>query len=106
MGLAALETKLSFLDSIDDDAVSFFLPFVVLFFVFSLITLPRTLYMFPIALIWHVFATFWVCNYGATLCYYFYYYYDIVLILHTPPFFFHCILMKALYNILSCDIVT
>ena len=39
--------------------------------------------MFPIALMWRVFAAFWVCNYGATFCYYFYYCYDIVLILHT-----------------------
>ena len=88
MGLAVLETRISFLDSVDDDAVSFFLSFVVLFFFFSLITSPRTLYMFPIALIWRVFATFQVFYYGITLYYYFYYCYDIVLILCTPPFFF------------------
>ena len=88
VGLAALKTRLSFLDSVDDDAVSLFLSFVVLFFFFSLITSPRTLYMFPIALIWRVFTTFWVCNYGVTFCYYFYYCYDIVLILRTPFFYF------------------
>ena len=56
MGLAALETRLSFLDSVDDDTVPFFLSFVVLFFFFffSLITSPRTPYIFPIALIWRV----------------------------------------------------
>ena len=43
--------------------------------------------MFPIALIWRVFAAFWVCNYGVTFCYYFYYCYDIVLILRTPFYF-------------------
>ena len=31
MGLAVLETRISFLDYVDDDAVSFFLSFVVLF---------------------------------------------------------------------------
>ena len=44
--------------------------------------------MFPIALIWRVFATFQVFYYGVTLYYYFYYCYDIVLILCTPLFFF------------------
>ena len=66
---------------------SFFL-LLFCFSFFSFITSPRTLYMFPIALIWRVFAAFWVCNYGVTLCYYFYYCYDIVLILRTPFFFF------------------
>ena len=37
---------------------SFFLLLFCFSFFFSLITSPRTLYMFPIALIWHVFATF------------------------------------------------
>ena len=87
MGLAVLETRLSFLDSVDDDVVSFFLSFVFFFFSFFYYFTQYT-YMFPIALIWRVFATFWVCNYGATLCYYFYYCYDIVLILRTLFFFF------------------
>ena len=89
VGLVALETRLSFLDSIDDDVISFFLSFVVLFcFFFFFFTSPRTFYVFPIALIWRVFATFQVFYYGITLYYYFYYCYDIVLILCTPPFFF------------------
>ena len=83
MGPAVLEIRLSFSDSVDDDAISFFLSFCFVFPI-SLITSPRTLHMFPIAFIWHVFATFWVCNYGATL---FYYCYDIVLILRTLFFF-------------------
>ena len=60
MGLAALETRLSFLDSVDDDAVSF--PFLLFFFYY----LVQNTYMFPIALIWLVCATFWVCNCDAT----------------------------------------
>ena len=58
---------------LDDDAVPFFLFFI---FFFSYYFIQNT-YMFPITLIWHVFATVWVCNYDAILCYYFYYCYDI-----------------------------
>ena len=71
-GPSILEIRPSFPDSVDDDAVSFFLPFVSFFYYFIQYT-----YMFPIALIWCVFAIVWVCNHDATLCYYFYYCYDI-----------------------------
>ena len=51
-------------------------PFFFLLFSFFYYFVQYT-YMFPIALIWRVFAIVWVCNHDATLCYYFYYCYDI-----------------------------
>ena len=72
VGLAVLEIRLSFPNSVDDDVVSFF-PY----FVFLLLLLhPIHLYV-SLALIWRVFAIVWVCNFDAILCYYFYYCYDI-----------------------------
>ena len=103
VGLAVLEIRLSFPDSIDDNAIPF--PF---FFFFSFFLLPlfycfiQNTYMFPITLIWHMFATVWVCNYDATLCYYFYYRYDIVLILRTFSLHIH----ENTLQFLSCDIIT
>ena len=76
-------------------------PSFFLLFFFSYYFTQYT-YMFPIALIWRVFAIFWVCNHGATLCYYFYYCYDIVLILRTFSLHIH----ENILQFLSCDIVT
>ena len=39
MGLAVLETRLSFLDSVDDDTISFFLSFVFLILLLHLVHL-------------------------------------------------------------------
>ena len=75
-------------------------PSFFLLFFFSYYFTQYT-YMFPITLTWHVFATFWVCNYGAILCYY--YCYDIVLILHT---FFSLHTHESTLQFLSYDIVT
>ena len=97
VGLATLETKLSSLDSFDDDAVPF--PLFLLSFFYYFV---QNTYMFPIALIWRVFATVWVYNYDATLCYYFYYCYDIMLILRTFSLHIH----ESTLQFLSCDIVT
>ena len=54
IGGPVLEIRLSFPDSVDDDAVSSFF----LLFSFSYYFTQYT-YMFPIALVWRVFATFW-----------------------------------------------
>ena len=51
--------------------------FPFFFVLFSFYYFIQYIYMFPITLIWHVFATVWVCNHDATFCYYFYYCYDI-----------------------------
>ena len=53
VGVAVLEIRLSFPDSVDNDAVSFFLLFSFSYY------FTQYTYMFPIALIWRVFATFW-----------------------------------------------
>ena len=84
VGLVVLGTRLSFPDSIDDDAVPF--PFSLLSFFCYVV---QDNYMLPIVFIWRVFATVWVCNHDATLCYYFYYCYDMVLILRTFSLHIH-----------------
>ena len=66
-----------------------YLSFSFFFLLFFFYYFVQNTYMFPIALIWHVFATAWVCNYDAILCYYFYYCYDIVLILRTFSLHIH-----------------
>ena len=63
-------------------------PSFSILFSFSYYFIQNT-YIFPITLIWRVFATIWVRNYDATLCYYFFYYYHIVLILCTFSLHIH-----------------
>ena len=66
VGLVALEIRVSFLDFIDDGAISF--PFFCyLRFCYD----TQNTYMFPTVVTWLVFAIVWVCN-NATLCYFFF----------------------------------
>ena len=80
MDPAVLEISPLFLGFVDDDVVPFFFCFP------SLITSSSTLYV-SYSTYLASSATFWVCNYDATLCYCFCYCYDIECFYNTSYLF-------------------